>query len=227
MWDAEWKLCGFYYLGHHWLSSWLKIVGLKNFAPLSLAIQWRKAPQLFAKSSFRWLQPLCISSGSIIWLAQRDLDSQPREIEAMKAREPVVYQPRATASRKGIVKVILPEEANQVVPERPAFGDDFRKLQSSGCRLDELLWYLGSGRLQRCDAQPSLGNATAFGLLFWWRRLSSLTAEGYFAVESCCKKSPLAFFQRLMERVCKSEYYSHLSIDGWAMIVALSNSLRG
>ena len=98
-----------------------------------------KRPQLFANLADD-LQPLCINLQQHYMAMQRDLDSQPHEIEAMKARELERLSQQLQQVGAEFFQHIE-EEVNSVVTNGcPAFEEDFRKLQARMIRrLDKLL----------------------------------------------------------------------------------------
>jgi replication fork clamp-binding protein CrfC len=98
-----------------------------------------KRPQLF-KNLADDLQPLCISLRKHYLAVQRDLDSQPSEIEAMKARELERLNQQLQQIGKEFCQHIETEVNSVVTNGCPAFEEDFRKLQARMIRrLDELL----------------------------------------------------------------------------------------
>jgi len=98
-----------------------------------------KRPQLFASLADD-LQPLCISLRKHYMAMQRDLDSQPREIEAMKVRELERLSQQLQQVGEEFYQYIEAEVNSVVTNSCPAFEEDFRKLQARMIRrLDELL----------------------------------------------------------------------------------------
>lgn len=98
-----------------------------------------KRPQLF-KNLADDLEDVCIKLKTHYQTQQRDLDSQPREIEAMKAQElqRLNQQLQQVGNDLGLH---IAEEVNKVITNNcDAFETDFRQLQSRMIRcLDELL----------------------------------------------------------------------------------------
>jgi len=71
---------------------------------------------------------------------QRDLDSQPREIEAMKARELERLSQQLQQVGKDYAAHIESEVNSLVTNGCPAFEEDFRKLQARMIRRLDDCW---------------------------------------------------------------------------------------
>lgn len=169
-----------------------------------------KRPQLFANLADD-LQPLCISLQNHYKELQQDLDSQPREIEAMKARELERLSHQLHQVGKEFTTHIT-EEVNQVVTNGcPAFEDDFRKLQARMIhRLDELLATFSVAAAYSRATITHPRNATAPLIAVLVEALYYLANQLEDILVESCQEVTENFFQRLMEQVRKSEYYRHL-----------------
>jgi hypothetical protein len=94
-----------------------------SFVSKLLYLTEEKRPQLFASLADD-LQPLCISLQKFYLDKHRDLNSQPREIEAMKAQELTRLNHELKAIGIGFNQHIA-DEVNQIVVNRdPAFEED-------------------------------------------------------------------------------------------------------
>ena len=185
--------------------------GIEEFrAAITRYLTEEKRPQLFANLADD-LQPLCISLRNHYMAMQRDLDSQPREIEAMKARELERLSHELQQVGKEFAMHVT-EEVNQVVTNGcPAFEDDFRKLQSRMIRrLDELLDTFSIRAAYKDATLSHSRNATAPLIAVLVEALYYLANQLEDILVESCQEVAASFFQRLMERVRKSEYYSHL-----------------
>ncbi|MBV8884320.1 MAG: dynamin-like GTPase family protein [Chroococcidiopsidaceae cyanobacterium CP_BM_RX_35] len=169
-----------------------------------------KRPQLFANLADD-LQPLCISLQKHYITLQQDLDSQPREIEAMKARELERLSQQLQQIGQDYQHHIA-EEVNQVVTNGcPAFEDDFRKLQAKMIRrLDELLDTFSVAAAYRRSTLSHPRNATAPLIAILVEALYYLANQLEDILVESCQEVTTSFFHRLMERVRKSDYYRQL-----------------
>jgi replication fork clamp-binding protein CrfC len=97
-----------------------------------------KRPQLFATLADD-LQPVCIELKKFYLQQQRDLGSQPREIEAMKAQE-LARLNNELQQVGSDLRQHLQEEINEIVTNGDvSFEEDFQKLKAMMVsRLDEL-----------------------------------------------------------------------------------------
>ncbi len=114
--------------------------GIEEFkSAITRYLTEEKRPQLFANLADD-LQPLCISLRKHYLSIQRDLDSQPREIAGMKARELEQLNQQLQQVGEAFYQQVE-AEVNQVVTNRcRELESDFEKLQSRMVRrLDELL----------------------------------------------------------------------------------------
>ena len=169
-----------------------------------------KRPQLFATLADD-LQPLCISLKKHYLSIQQNLDSQPREIETMKARELEHLNHELQQVGEEFCNHIA-EEVNQAVTNAcPSFETDFRQLQTRMIqRLDELLHtfsvadaYSRATRSHRRNATAPLIAVLVEALYYLANELEDVLVESSQEVVS-------SFFKRLIERVRRSDYYSQL-----------------
>ncbi|GBF78669.1 dynamin-like GTPase family protein [Aphanothece sacrum] len=169
-----------------------------------------KRPQLFATLADD-LQPLCINLRKHYLDNYRDLDSQPREIEAMKAQE--LTRLNNELQEVGIqFKWYLENEVNEIVVNGDrAFENDFQKLQARMVsRLDELLTTFSVENAHRLAAMSHSRNATVpliailvEALYYLANELEDVLVEGVkILINSFCK--------RLLDRVRQGEYYRKL-----------------
>lgn len=169
-----------------------------------------KRPQLF-KALADDLQDICISLKKHYQSTHRDLDSQPREIEAMKAQELQRLNQQLQQVGQEFSKHIA-EEVNQVVTNNcDGFEADFLQLQSRLIRrLDELLDTFSVADAYSRATMSHPRNATA--------PLIAVLVEALYYLANCLEDILVEstaqvvanLFQRLTERVRKSEYYRQL-----------------
>jgi len=169
-----------------------------------------KRPQLFASLADD-LQPLCISLRKHYMAMQRDLDSQPREIEAMKARELERLSQQLQQVGEEFYQYIEAEVNSVVTNSCPAFEEDFRKLQARMIRrLDELLDTFSVRAAYERATLSHCRNATAPLIAVLVEALYYLANQLEDILVESCQEVTASFFQRLIEQVRKSEYYRHL-----------------
>jgi replication fork clamp-binding protein CrfC len=169
-----------------------------------------KRPQLF-KALADDLQDICISLKKHYQSTHRDLDSQPREIEAMKAQELQRLNQQLQQVGQEFSKHIA-EEVNEVVTNScDGFEADFLQLQSRLIRrLDELLDTFSVADAYSRATMSHPRNATA--------PLIAVLVEALYYLANCLEDILVEstaqvvanLFQRLTERVRKSEYYRQL-----------------
>ena len=169
-----------------------------------------KRPQLFASLADD-LQPLCISLRKHYLAVQRGLDSQPCEIEAMKARELERLNQQLQQVGDEFCQHIETEVNSVVTNGCPAFEDDFHKLQSKMIRrLDELLDTFSVRAAYERATFSHRRNATAPLIAVLVEALYYLANQLEDILVESCQEVTTSFFQRLIERVRKSEYYRNL-----------------
>jgi len=169
-----------------------------------------KRPQLFASLADD-LQPLCISLRKHYLSLYRELDSQPREIETMKAQElsRLNHQLQQIGQE---FRSHMADEVNQVVTNTcQSFEDDFNKLQSRMIRrLDELLDSFSVRTAYQRATLSHPRNATAPLLAVLVEALYSLSNQLEDILVDSSQEVITSFFQRLIERIRKSDYYRSL-----------------
>jgi replication fork clamp-binding protein CrfC len=169
-----------------------------------------KRPQLFANLADD-LQPLCISLRKHYMALQRDLDSQPREIEAMKAQElERLNQELQQVGQE--FRQHMAEEVNQLVTNGDdAFEADFRLLQARMIRrLDELL---DTFSVEAAYSRATLShprNATAPLIAVLVEALYYLANQLEDILVESTQEVIASLFQRLIDRSRKSDYYRQL-----------------
>ena len=169
-----------------------------------------KRPQLFANLADD-LQPLCISLKKHYLSIQRNLDSQPREIQAMKAQE--LHRLNQELQQVGKdFRQHMEEEVNHVVTNGcEAFEADFRQLQSRMIhRLDELLDTFSVADAYSRATRSHPRNATAPLIAVLVEALYYLANQLEDILVESSQEVVANLFQRLVERVRKSDYYRQL-----------------
>ena len=185
--------------------------GVEEFrAAITRYLTQEKRPQLFANLADD-LQPLCIGLKKHYLSLQRDLDSQPQEIEAMKARELERLNHELQQVGKDFCKH-MEEEVNQAVTNACLnFEADFRQLQTQMIqRLDELLHTFSVADAYSRATASHRRNATAPLIAVLVEALYYLANELEDVLVEASQEVAASFFQRLIERVRRSDYYSQL-----------------
>jgi len=185
--------------------------GIEEFrAAITRYLTEEKRPQLF-KNLADDLQPLCISLRKHYLAVQQDLDNQPSEIEAMKARELERLNQQLQQVGKEFCQHIETEVNSVVTNGCPAFEEDFRKLQARMIRrLDELLDTFSVRAAYERATLSHRRNATAPLIAVLVEALYYLANQLEDILVESCQEVTASFFQRLIERIRKSEYYRHL-----------------
>ncbi|KJH71439.1 dynamin-like GTPase family protein [Aliterella atlantica] len=185
--------------------------GIEEFrAAITRYLTQEKRPQLFANLADD-LQPICISLRNNYITKHRDLVSQPREIETMKARE----LDRLSQQLQEIGEQFyqhIETEINQLVTNKcDRFEGDFRLLQTKMIsRLDELLNTFSVADAYSRATLSHRRNATAPLIAILVEALYYLANQLEDVLVNSCQEVAASFFQRLNERVRKAEYYSQL-----------------
>ena len=169
-----------------------------------------KRPQLF-KNLADDLEDVCIKLKKHYQSVQRDLDSQPQEIETMKAQELQRLNQQLQQIGREFSEHIT-EEVNHIINNScDAFEADFKQLQSRMIRrLDELLdtFSVASAYQRATISHPRNATAPLIAILveaFYYlaNQLEDILVESSQQVIA-------NFFQRLIEKIRKSEYYRQL-----------------
>jgi len=169
-----------------------------------------KRPLLF-KNLADDLGDICISLKKYYQATQRDLDSQPREIEAMKEQE--LQRLNQQLQQVGNdFRLHITEEVNKVVNNScDAFETDFRQLQSRMIRrLDELLDNFSVAEAYRRATLSHPRNATAPLIAILVEAFYYLANQLEDILVESSEEVISKFFHRLVERVRKAEYYKQL-----------------
>lgn len=169
-----------------------------------------KRPQLF-KNLADDLEDICIKLKKNYQTLQRDLDSQPREIETMKAQELQRLNQQLQQIGKDFNQHIT-EEVNQVINHGcDAFETDFRQLQSRMIRrLDELLDTFSVADAYRRSTFSHPRNATAPLIAILVEAFYYLANQLEDILIESSQQVVTNLFQRLTEKIRKSEYYRQL-----------------
>ncbi|MCG6135265.1 MAG: dynamin-like GTPase family protein [Nostoc sp. LLA-1] len=169
-----------------------------------------KRPQLFQNLADD-LEDICIKLKKQYQSEQRHLDSQPREIEAMKAQELQRLNQQLQQVGKDFSQHIT-EEVNQLINNScDAFDADFRQLQSRMIRrLDELLDTFSVADAYRRSTLSHPRNATAPLLAILVEAFYYLANQLEDILIESSQQLVANLFQRLMEKIRKSEYYRQL-----------------
>lgn len=169
-----------------------------------------KRPQLFANLADD-LQSICIQLQKNYLATQRDLASQPQEIEAMKAQELSLLNSQLQEVGEEFNQHIT-EEVNLLVTNKcDGFEADFNQLQSRMIRrLDELL---DTFSVEAAYSRATINhprNATAPLLAVLVEALYYLANQLENILVDSTQLVITGFFQRLIDRVRKSDYYRQL-----------------
>jgi replication fork clamp-binding protein CrfC len=169
-----------------------------------------KRPLLFTNLADD-LQPLCINLKQYYLSQLRELNSQPREIEAMKDRE--LTKLNSDLQQVGIeFREHIAEEVNSiVVNEDRAFEEDFQKLKAKMVsRMDELLQTFSVANAYSRATLSHPRNATAPLIAVLVEALYYLANELEDVLVESSQILVTNFCQRLFDRIKKTEYYRKL-----------------
>ncbi|MEG4318507.1 dynamin family protein [Microcoleus sp. Aus8_D4] len=166
-----------------------------------------KRPQLFRNLADD-LEDLCIQLRKQYQTIQRNLDSQPREIEAMKAQELLRLNQELQQVGQEFRAHIAKEVNDTIMNRCDIFDTDFRQLQSRMIRrLDELLdgFSVEAAYGRTLIAHPR--NATAPLIAVLVEALYYLANQLEDILVEATKSLVDNYFQYLKDSVRKSEYY--------------------
>ncbi len=169
-----------------------------------------KKPLLFAALA-NDLQPLCIKLQKYYQESGRELESQPRELEAMKQHElQRIYQELQKVTTD--FKEDLEKKVNEIVTNcDPLFESDFEKLKAKMIvSLDDLLQKFSVTDAYKSSVDNHPRNSTAPFLAVLVEALYSISNKledvlieyTEVVVTNCCA--------RLLENIRQAEYYRHL-----------------
>lgn len=169
-----------------------------------------KRPQLF-KNLADDLEDVCIKLKKHYQSVQRDLDSQPQEIETMKAQELQRLNQQLQQIGREFSEHIT-EEVNHVINNScDAFEADFKQLQSRMIRrLDELLDTFSVASAYRRATISHPRNATAPLIAILVEAFYYLANQLEDILVESSQQVVANYFQRLIEKIRKSEYYRQL-----------------
>jgi len=189
----------------------IKDSGIEEFREgITRYLTEEKRPQLFANLADD-LQDICIQLRKHYLATQRDLASQPREIEGMKAKELLMLNQELQEVGEEF-RNHLALEVNLLVTNKSAgFEEDFKQLQSRMIRrLDELLdtFSVESAYSRATMSHPR--NATAPLLAVLVEGLYELANQLEDILVDSTQSVVGSFFQSLIDRVRKSDYYKQL-----------------
>ncbi|VXD10817.1 dynamin-like GTPase family protein [Planktothrix paucivesiculata] len=190
----------------------IKDSGIEDFrAAITYYLTEEKRPQLF-KNLADDLEDICIPLRKYYESIQRDLDSQPREIEAMKAQELQLLNQQLQEAGQEFRDHIY-EEINQIITGKcDGFEQDFKQLQSRMVRrLDELLDGFSVKEAYSRATFNHPRNATAPLLAVLVEALYYLANQLEDILVEAIKSVNAGFFRRLVEKVRKTEYYRKLN----------------
>ena len=185
--------------------------GIEEFRDgITRYLKEEKRPQLFASLADD-LQNICIQLQKNYLATQRYLASQPQEIEAMKAQELSLLNFQLQEVGEGFNQHIT-EEVNLLVTNKyDAFEADFNQLQSRMIRrLDELLDTFSVEAAYSRATVNHPRNATAPLLAVLVEALYYLANQLEDILVESTESVITGFFQGLIDRVRKSEYYRQL-----------------
>jgi replication fork clamp-binding protein CrfC len=186
--------------------------GIKSFRDgVTRYLAEEKYPELF-KTLADDLQPLCISLKSAYLKQYRELDSQPREIEAMKAQELTLLNQSLQDLGVAFREHIALEVNNTITNLDREFEEDFIKLKNRMVTyLDELLKNFSVGTAYRQATLNHPRNATAPFIAVLVEALYYLANELEDVLVAGIKDLIKSFSQRLLNRVRQTDHYREIS----------------
>lgn len=170
-----------------------------------------KYPELF-KTLADDLQPLCIQLKNFYLADYRELDSQPREIEAMKAQELTLLNQSLQDLGAAFKKHIAVEVNHTITNLDQEFESDFLKLKNRIVTyLDELLKNFSVGDAYRRATLAHPRNSTAPFLAVLVEALYFLANELEIVLVAGIKDLISNFSQRLLNRIRQTDYYREVT----------------
>ena len=169
-----------------------------------------KRPQLFENLADD-LEDVCIKLKKHYQTEYIKLDSQPREIEGMKAQELQRLNQQLQQVSKEFGQHIT-EEVNLIINNScDTFETDFRQLQGRMIRrLDELLNTFSVADAYQRSTRSHPRNSTAPLLAILVEAFYYLANELEDILSECCQQLVNNLFRQLIEKIRKSEYYRQL-----------------
>lgn len=182
--------------------------GIEDFrTAITRYLTEEKRPQLF-KNLADDLEDLCIQLRKHYQTIQRNLDSQPREIEAMKAQELLRLNQELQQVGQDFREHIATEINEMIMNKCDIFDTDFRQLQSRMIRrLDELLDSFSVEAAYGRTVLTHPRNATAPLIAVLVEALYYLANQLEDILVESTASLVANFFQYLKDSVRKSEYY--------------------
>ncbi|MEG4043761.1 dynamin-like GTPase family protein [Microcoleus sp. Pol17_C1] len=182
--------------------------GIEDFrTAITRYLTEEKRPQLF-KNLADDLEDLCIQLRKHYQTIQRNLDSQPREIEAMKAQELLRLNQELQQVGQDFREHIAEEVNEMIMNKCDIFDTDFRQLQSRMIRrLDELLDGFSVEAAYGRTLRNHPRNATAPLIAVLVEALYYLANQLEDILVEATKSLVDNYFQYLKDSVRKSEYY--------------------
>ncbi len=182
--------------------------GIEDFrTAITRYLTEEKRPQLF-KNLADDLEDLCIQLRKQYQTIQRDLNSQPREIEAMKAQELLRLNQELQQVGQDFREHIATEINEMIMNKCDIFDNDFRQLQSRMIRrLDELLDSFSVEAAYGRTVMTHPRNATAPLIAVLVEALYYLANQLEDILIESTASLVANFFQYLKDSVRKSEYY--------------------
>ncbi|MBD2292635.1 dynamin-like GTPase family protein [Anabaena sphaerica FACHB-251] len=185
--------------------------GIEEFrSSITRYLTEEKRPQLF-KNLADDLEDICIKIKKHYQSVQRDLDSQPREIESMKEYELQKLNQQLQQVGRDFHQHIN-DEVNKIINNHcEDFEADFRQLQSKMIRrLDELLDSFSVADAYRRATLSHPRNATAPLLAILVEAFYYLSNQLEDILIESCEQVIANLFRQIMEKIRKSEYYRQL-----------------
>ncbi|MBE9095626.1 dynamin-like GTPase family protein [Tychonema sp. LEGE 07203] len=182
--------------------------GIEDFrTAITRYLTEEKRPQLF-KNLADDLEDLCIQLRKHYQTIQRNLDSQPREIEAMKAQELLRLNQELQEVGQDFREHIATEINEMIMNKCDIFDNDFRQLQSRMIRrLDELLDSFSVEAAYGRTVLTHPRNATAPLIAVLVEALYYLANQLEDILVESTASLVANFFEYLKDSVRKSEYY--------------------
>ncbi|MDF5709902.1 MAG: dynamin-like GTPase family protein [Nostoc sp. S4] len=197
--------------GNELIEQLIEDSGIEDFRiAITRYLTEEKRPQLF-KTLANDLGDVCIELKKHYQSVQRNLESQPQEIETMKAQELQRLNQQLQQIGKDFSQQIT-EEVNLIITSScDTFEDDFKQLQSRMIRrLDELLDTFSVASAYRRATISHPRNATAPLLAILVEAFYYLANQLEDILIESSQQIVANFFQHLLEKIRKSEYYRQL-----------------
>ncbi|MEC4895663.1 MAG: dynamin family protein [Oscillatoria sp. PMC 1051.18] len=197
--------------GNDLINQLIKDSGITNFSEaITRYLTEEKRPQLFENLADD-LQPLCISLKQYYLSFQRNLDSQPQEIEAMKQQELAKLSQQLKQVGDQFQAHIAKEISDILNGDNSGFETDFQELKLAmvSC-LDSLLTQFSVATAHRRAVEAHPRNSVV--------PLLSILAEAFYYLANELEDVLLAasetlvskFFERLQTQVRQQEYYREI-----------------